>query len=80
MIFYVLGVFVVFLLLTTFSVVDGSVGFEFFGKAKQLELSEGFIRFILALFWPMTLALFLFFVLTGLIKFITIAVLNKFKS
>lgn len=78
--FYVLGVFTVFLLLTTFSVVDGRVSFEFFGKAKQLELSEGSIRFLLALFWPMTLALFLFFVLTGLIKFITIAVLNKFKS
>lgn len=78
--FYVLGVFTVFLLLTTFSVVDGNVSFEFFGKVKQLELSEGSIRFLLALFWPMTLALFLFFVLTGLIKFITIAVLNKFKS
>ena len=80
MIFYVLGVFIVFLLLTIFSVVGGSVSFEFFGKVKQLDLSEGFILFLLALFWPMTLVLFLFFVLTGLIKFITITVLNKFKS
>lgn len=79
MTFYVLGVFIVFLLLTAFSVVAGSVSFEFFGKAKQLELSEGSIRFLLALFWPMTLVIFIFFVLTGLIKFITIAVLNKFK-
>lgn len=79
MIFYVLGVFIVFLLLTT-SVADGRVVFEFFGKVEQLELSEDSTRFLLALFWPITLALFLFFVLTGVVKFITIAVLNKFKS
>lgn len=79
MIFYGLGVFIVFLLLTT-SVADGRVVFEFFGEVEQLDLSEGSIRFLLALFWPLTLALFLFFVLTGVIKFITIAVLNKFKS
>lgn len=80
MIFYVLGVFIAFLLLTTTSVVDGSMSFEFFGKTKQLELSEGYIILLSALFWPITLASFLFFVLTGGIKFITIAVLNKFKS
>lgn len=80
MIFYVLGVFIVFLLLTTFSVVDGRVSFEFFSKGWQFKVSKGFARFILALFWPITLALFLFFLLTGLIKFITITVLNKFKS
>lgn len=79
MIFYGLGVFIVFLLLTT-SVADGRVVFEFFGEVEQLDLSEGSIRFLLSLFWPITLALFLFFVLTGVIKFITIAVLNKFKS
>lgn len=79
MIFYGLGVFIVFLLLTT-SVADGRVVFEFFGEVEQLDLSEGSIRFLLALFWPLTLALFLFFVLTGVVKFITIAVLNKFKS
>lgn len=79
MIFYGLGVFIVFLLLTT-SVADGRVVFEFFGEVEQLDLSEGSIRFLLALFWPLTLASFLFFVLTGVTKFITIAVLNKFKS
>lgn len=79
MIFYGLGVFIIFLLLTT-SVADGRVVFEFFGEVEQLDLSEGSIRFLLSLFWPITLALFLFFVLTGAIKFITIAVLNKFKS
>ena len=82
MIFYGLGVLIVFLLLTTkySSVVGGSMSFEFFGKAKQLELSEDSTRFLLALFWPKTLASFLFFMLTGVIKSITIAVLNKFKS
>ena len=79
MIFYGLGVFIVFLLLTT-SVADGRVVFEFFGEVEQLDLSEGSIRFLLALFWPLTLASFLFFVLTGVTKFITIAVLNKLKS
>lgn len=82
MIFYGLGVLIVFLLLSTkySSVSDGRVSFKFFGKAKQLDLSEDSTRFLSALFWPITLASFLFFVLTGVIKFITIAVLNKFKS